>query len=355
MMADGSLNMSIDNDIYLMAANESINASFDNDEYLMMANGSINASTENDDYLTYDSNFEFPKLYKTIRNCVAWAIIGLVLSSLFGNIMIIAVMLQKRNRKSSTSSFFIALAVSDMSLAFSVSFERWLLLIYNVSVYGINSYITTTKVILTYSNVQFSSWMLACITVERVLSIAMPFRIKEICSKTRAEVIIFIVFVVILCLNTVEFTLLVDIRYIEGMGMIHINKVDDGELIIAWTDFANSFFIPINIIVIGSVYIIVNLLRVNVNKQVTNKHRNKSVTMTLLGANIVFVLTMSPFVFLHLAIFHFNSLYLFQTVSHIFMFLSDMNCALNFFVYVLSGAKFRSDVMQLLGFKIAKP
>jgi hypothetical protein len=199
--------------------------------------------------------------------------------------------------------------------------------------------------------------MLVCITVERVLSIAMPFKIKEICTKARAGVIIFIVCAVILCLNTIEFTVIVGVRFNEDIGIIWIKKVDDGDKIIAWMDFVNSFFIPIIFIVIGSVYIIVNLLRVNVNKQITNKNRNRSVTMTLLGANIVFVLTMSPFVLFHLVVPSLegmnSSIFLFWTMAEIFMFLSDMNCALNFFVYVLSGAKFRSDVMLLLGLKVA--
>ncbi|XP_053378510.1 FMRFamide receptor-like [Mercenaria mercenaria] len=315
------------------------------------SNISVNFTTDENDTLSID----FPEPYKSIRNFINWAIIGLVLMSIAGNTMIIIVMSRKQNRNSSTSTFFTALAVSDMSLAISVSFERWLHWTCNISLYGISPYLTTAKTILTYSNIQISSWLLLCITVERVLSIAMPLQIREICTKARAGVTLFILCFVITALNTVEFTCIVSVQFDKTFGIIWIRKVDNGETIIAWMDFINSFFIPITVIIVGSVYIVVHLLRISIQKQASKNGRNRSVTMTLLAANIVFVLTMSPFVLLHLIYPSLDGIdvspYLFWTISELFMFLSDMNAALNFFVYVLSGSRFRSDVKQIFGFQ----
>lgn len=298
-------------------------------------------------------NYDFPEPYQSIRVAVNWAIIGLVLMSFLGNTLIIIVMSRKQNRNSSTSVFFTALAVSDTSIAVSVSLERWLHWIFGISLYGISPYLTKMKIICTYANIQISSWMLVCITMERALSIAIPYKIKELSTKTRARVLVCAVCAITIGLNTCGFTLIVDVHFDESRGIIWDKKVDNGDTIIAWMDFTVSFCIPIGLIIIGSVYIVIHLLRISIQKHATRNSRNSSVTKTILAANIVFVATMSPFVFLHLIYPSVNdvdiSLYLFWTLSEIFMFLSDSNAALNFFVYVLSGSRFRKDVKQLLG------
>lgn len=318
-----------------------------------------NSSTVSLDNITNIDNlsviFEFPEPYDSIRRVVNWATIGLVLMSIIGNTLIIVVMSQKQNRKSSTSLLFTCLAVSDMLLAFSVPFERWLHWTFGISLYGISAQLTTTKTVLTYSNIQMSSWLLVCITAERVLSIAFPYKIKELCTRQRAGTVVCFILIVILSLNSCAFNFIVSVTFDDAYGIIWVSKVDNGGKVIAWIDFTVSFFIPILCIICGSVYIIVHLLRISIQKHDSKNSRNRSVTMTLLAANIVFVVTMSPFVLLHLIYPSVgdvkSSIYLFWTMSELFMFTSDMNAALNFFVYVLSGSRFRSDVKQLFGLR----
>lgn len=298
-------------------------------------------------------NYDFPEPYHSIRIAVNWAIIGLVVMSFLGNSLIIIVMSRKQNRNSSTSVFFTALAVSDISIAISVSLERWLHWVFGINLYGISPYLTKLKIVCTYANIQISSWMLVCVTMERVLSIALPYKIKELSTKTRARVLVCAVCAFTVGLNTCGFTLIVDIHFDESLGIIWDKKIDNGDTIIAWMDFVVSFCVPITLIGIGSVYIVIHLLRISIQKHATRNNRNSSVTKTILAANIVFVVTMSPFVLLHLLYPSVDDVdispYLFWTLSEAFMFLSDSNAALNFFVYVLSGSRFREDVKQLLG------
>lgn len=152
--------------------------------------------------------FEFPEPYKTIRDVINWAIIGLVLMSVTGNTLIMIVMCREQNRTSSTSVLFTALAISDLFISISVSFERWLHWTFKVNIYGINHILTKAKTIFNYSNIQISSCLLACITLERVISIALPHKIKLICTKTK--ILVLLTCIVVFSINTFGFIFVVD-------------------------------------------------------------------------------------------------------------------------------------------------
>ncbi|KAL4217927.1 hypothetical protein ACF0H5_022666 [Mactra antiquata] len=257
-----------------------------------------------------------------------------------------------KNRKSSTSVFFLALAVSDMFMAISVSFERWLLRNYQLSLYNINSHLTAAKVALTYTNIQLSAWILVCITIERMTSIALPYVVKNICTRRLAQMVVVVLVGIFASFNALQFTQIVDL-YLDDMNNVHmLEKVNNAEKIIQWLDFTFSFFIPIMILIMGSIFIVVSLARVKIQKHDMKMNRNSSVTRTLLAANLVFILTMSPYLILkllHPIIYGtWISVYMFWALTDVFLLLSDMNCALNFFVYVMSGARFRADAKELL-------
>ena len=293
---------------------------------------------------------DFPEPYKSIRNYVNKSIIIIVVLAIFGNIMIVKVMLRKENRNSSTFIFFIALAISDMSISGLLSLERWLHWVFGINLYSVNKYVTTVETIMHYSFYQTSIWILMCITLERLTIIISPFKFKLFCTKTHAIVISVMVCTLIMTMNIIQFTVIVRVDFdaISSYNKI-MDIIKNGYTIIAVMDSIIAFFLPVVIIVTSSIYIIIHLHRQKMLSIKTD--RNRSVTMTLLAANIVFLLTTSPFVLLQLISLNVNiSPYLFWTLFDIFLFLADMNSALNFYVYVLSGSKFRSDVKKILGF-----
>lgn len=293
----------------------------------------------------------FPEPYKSIRNYVNKSIIILVVLSVLGNIMIIKVMLKKENRNLSTSTFFMALAVSDLSISLFNSLGRWFAWMFDTRRNTISHDVWTFITIGYYSNVNISTWILICITVERLTSISMPYRYRTMCTKVRACVIILMVCVSIISLNIIYFTLLVSVEYdTKFLTFKTMDRTKNGEKILIVMDSITSFFLPVVIIILSSVYITIKLRRNSKKISNMNNNRSMSVTMTLLAANIVFVLTTSPFVFLHLINFGVSmSPYLFLTMRDVFVFLAEMNSTLNFYVYVLSGSKFRSDVKEILG------
>lgn len=294
--------------------------------------------------------------YKTIINVINYSLLGLVIISITGNTIIIRVMSLPRNRKSATSVFFLALAVSDILLAIALPLERWLHWTTAFAIYGLNPVIAVMKIIFNFSIVQISSWTLVCITIERVVSVVLPHKVKTLFTAKRASCVLFATCFLIITINAALFTQLVDISYDEQNGPLWQDKLTGAKTIIQWWDLCISFLIPFGIILTGSLKIVTQLVRASVQKHDSNKHRNNPVTRKLLAANIVFVLTMSPY-----SLFYSLSATSLDVgirprltwfISDVLLFISDWNSTLNFFVYFLSGVRFRSDVKQLLACKL---
>jgi hypothetical protein len=289
--------------------------------------------------------------YYSIRNVINWSLICLILTSIIGNVLILIVMSLPHNRKSSTAVFFMALAVSDIILVLFLPFERWLHWTTKWSIYDLNIHsLTLAKKILDYTVFHSSSWILVCVTVERVIGVLIPHKVKTICSRKKALLMVICTCLFILIVNTLAFTVLVDITYSKETGPNWKDKVTNGRLIVQWWDICMAFLIPLSIISSGSIVIVIQLLRASVQKSSSSK--TNPVTLKLLAVNGVFIVTMSPFcIFAYMLVAQVAldiDLQILPVISDALLFLSDLNAALNFFVYCLSGSRFRSDVIKCI-------
>lgn len=289
------------------------------------------------------------EIYRTGLSVLNWFNLAVVLLALFGNTLIVIIMALPHNRKSSTSIFFTGLAVSDFLLVLILPFERWLHWATGKTVYTFSPTIVIIKVILNYSVLQISTWILACITIERVLSVVIPHKIKTICTMERSLVLLISVILFILAMYTFAVIVLVDVTYIEEVGPIWDSKVPYGVEIIQWWDLIMTLIVPFVVILIGSAVIITQLTRASLQKHDRRSDRHNPVTAKLLAANVVFIITMSPFcIFFYFGVTFSEKPEVDFLVSNILLLLSDSNAAWNFFVYCLSGTRFRSDVKKVL-------
>lgn len=307
----------------------------------------LNKSALPDDGSLYQVyNFEMYRLGLSIVN---WCIIVGVLLALFGNTLVVIVMSLPHNRKSPTSLFFTALAISDFLLILILPFERWLHWISGKSIYSISHPIMILKVILNYSVPQISSWILICITIERVLSVIIPHKIKSICTMKRSWAVLVSLILFILAVYIFAFNVLVEVTYSELLGPLWEDKVPYGVQLIQWWDLIMTLLVPFVVFIIGSTVIIAQLTRASLLKHGKQNERNNSLTAKLLAANAVFMITMSPFcVYFNFGLSFNESPETIFYVTSVLLLLSDSNAAWNFFVYCLSGTRFRSDVKKVL-------
>ena len=274
---------------------------------------------------------------------------------MIGNILAIAVLTRPKYRKSSTASYLIALAFSDIIILLSSPLDGFFINVYDFSYSEQGDFWCKISLWITYSSVTTSSWILIAVTVERTMSVIFPYQVKRSCTPNIAKSVVIAIWCAMYVLHS---------HFLYGMELIHFYglkacfpQMNGYDLFVfnflPEIDITMVFGFPCFCIILGNIIIIVQVRR-NFNKRQkmttsVNRYTDTSLIVTLVVVNIAFMLTMSP-----LTIYNIIRRYLKITkYSRRFIYclinvISNVNAALNFFLYLLSGAKFRADVKTLL-------
>lgn len=294
----------------------------------------------------------------------------------FGNILTVTVLLRNRRRLSSTALFLLALAISDTILLFNPPLRRWVLAMWQEDVRHTGELGCKVSIYLTYTSIQFSSWILVAVTVERLISVVWPHRVRLGCTPRNSVKIITVLFVVIFLSN---------IHIFYGYGRsnlpVYFNQgfcmpLYEGYRIFwnktyAWIDFAIAFAVPFGILVVANSVIIYKLCKTRIQRHQSSLSRDKStsndtktVTVMLILLSVAFFVCLSPVsvYFIYAPIWRerilewlcvdidvlFRLMELHELVYAITNLLGYINASLNFVLYIISGSKYRTEIKALL-------
>ena len=250
--------------------------------------------------------------------------------SVAGSIMIIIIMSTSDNRGKSTSFLFTVLAISDTSLTINnmlyaflqganvASFTEGRPLIFGI--------ITN---LIWRINVHFSNYVLVVITLERVISIALPLQVKTICKRKHLLVTIAIILVVLAVANIP--------LWIRDWPSVIMGNLELVDLVL-------GFFVPFLTITVGGIYIIVKVKY----GLLSSSPYNSSVTNVVLGTILAFLVTMLPRRIIYLIETGRSDGEQSEFLIILCQGLESINTGVNFFVYILAGRKFREDFVNLV-------
>ena len=250
--------------------------------------------------------------------------------SVAGSIMIIIIMSTSDNRGKSTSFLFTILALSDTSLTINnmlyaclqganvASFTEGRPLIFGI--------ITN---LIWRINVHFSNYVLVVITLERVISIALPLQVKIICKRRHLFVTIAIILVVLAVANIP--------LWIRDWPSVIMGNLELVDLVL-------GFFVPFLTITVGGIYIIVKVKY----GLLSSSPYNSSVTNVVLGTILAFLVTMLPRRIIYLIETGRSDAEQSEFLIILCQGLESINTGVNFFVYILAGRKFREDFVNLV-------
>lgn len=208
-----------------------------------------------------------------------------------------------------------------------------------------------------------SSWIVLCMTLERYIAVNFPFKKDVFCRPRNALTTIFVVFALL--------------SYSQIFRLIVIEKSDEDNMCGASTkyrkiyiamhiylyQFVLQFMLPAVLILILNMVILwkVHSLKEDISKH-GNVHsvrayskRNKTTCMLLI-ISFTYIVTLLPLVLVsitldisaqtnkRLAIKLFRRLY---SPSQILELISEVNYAINFFIYVISGQQFRQQLRRM--------
>lgn len=293
-----------------------------------------------------------------ILQCYIFPIITLI--GLTGNILSLAVLLQRKMRASTTSIVLIGLALSDIMFLITNAVRKSTCIIKLYDSMAADTLNATTFYYMFYLKTAFSrvsTLIVVLISVERLIAVALPLKIKTIVTKSRMLI------AVIICY-------LITFAGLAGLPPQYTYTYVRGKPYISQTKFAtknadalkvyNEYFLPIAfrhlpvILVLGINTVIIILLgrsrrfQKNSTKQ-DNKRSDeqKKITRMLLSVAVVFLICLLPGDILLISSLTVEGFAFFGTYHNLFLALSDIcllfemiNSCANFVIYMLLNKNF---------------
>ncbi|XP_070185018.1 growth hormone secretagogue receptor type 1-like [Littorina saxatilis] len=292
----------------------------------------------------------------------------LLILGTFGNCATIATLRRLRSGWSSISVYLTALALTDTSLLYSGLLTLWLRQSFGVNIFS--RHIVACKLFpwLNNSLGTLSAWLVVCLTLQRAASVIWPHRVSVICTRHRSYVVIGVVSVIIGLLYS-HMIYGYDLQLV-GQGPSRICDLRSAEYSQFWGDiwarvdlFIYSI-VPSVVIVGGNGALVWKLAastrratqKLSAGQSLQNDDRAKktsSATITVIVVSLTFVCFSVPLTIYVNSVFSKISdrgetspfQYL---VYNSLMLLYLSNFAVNFYLYCLTGSRFREAFFSML-------
>ncbi|CAG5131820.1 unnamed protein product [Candidula unifasciata] len=295
----------------------------------------------------------------------------LIIVGTIGNLLSILVMSRRNMRSSNAAVYLITLAIADTGALNLGLLPLFLFEVDGTRIMTFSGPICKTNLWVTRVTVAISAWILVAFTIERFLSVYFPHRLKVICTH-RSSIIVVICIVLVIFAQHSHILYMFGVRTVIYNNMsvqINCTMVSDDYLIFfkyinPWIDLCLNCFLPTIIVVVCNICIATRvLLRRRNMQQITNNtasmHQSSSVTdrqdnqsrltIMLFTVTMVFLITTAPVRVLFLfADWLRQQGDAFQLlVRPGIIMLKYVNNSINFFLYCLTGSKFRNELQNM--------
>ena len=271
----------------------------------------------------------------------------------FGN-MISFVVFSRLSLCESAPAFYIrVLAVAD-SLALNVGlWPNWMKNAFNKPLYPFTDVTCRIQTYLRYVLPDFAVWILVIMTVERLVAVCRPHRVRLIFTRTviRGSLLTMILVISIINIPAIFITSSNN----KNDPACEAVNVELGYVIWPWVDLTIYCFLPSAIIITCNSVMIYTIMR----RQKAMSRRTSTgsetgyimaaMTVILLTVTVVFILLTVPFGLYSCSVFYFytDPRIDWCVFYYISSYLRYVNNSVNFLLYCMSGRSFRNELKQL--------
>ena len=292
----------------------------------------------------------------------------LVPIGLIGNTLSFLVMIKPNNRKVSTCIYMAAISINDNLMMFLALYD-WLVVVKNISAWKL----LDCKIFNYFTSVflQCSTYQILAMTFDKYIAIKWPHRASMYSTPRRAKIILLSIFI---CAHIYNGPHLL-VSGLVGEQCVFFAVSGTVTTVFSWTSFIVKGIIPFSLLIHMN-YVIVQTVRKSrkmfglrvttvgtdispkVNKGKDSRDRTlksaeNQLTIMLLLVTTLFLILLIPtylrFIYLSLVErdtpYKYASLMLFFQVTYK---LYKTNNSINFFLYCISGKKFRDDLKEML-------
>lgn len=259
---------------------------------------------------------------------------------------------------SSSSIFMIALASMDtMTLVIKELYYQ--LTYYDIQMFDLGCQFF---VFIGQFSAHYANWILVAMTADRFIAIKFPLKVQKICTKTKVITALLVIAVALLALNIHHFATMYEGYHFLAKYKCSIKKEHEFFMkkIWYWLDGVTFSVAPFCALTILNFFIIIGI-RDSLKKQrdLTNLQQKQTkqqmqITVMLITISVVFTLLTMP----NCVFFIYEGYWDYQKSSYqtalyflvyqmVFVF-TDLNHAINFYLYFLSGKKFRKHFIKLM-------
>jgi hypothetical protein len=287
----------------------------------------------------------------------------------FCNTLAILVLMQRKNRRSTSALFLTALASADILVLWLGLLRQWMKYTFGFDMRDVSVTGCKMHVFLVYTTVHCSSWFLVAFTCERFLAVFFPHCVNRFCTFKNGTCLIALITVGFVLLNSHWFYGVTLIQYVSRNSttrwicdVVNNDVYQKFHTKWIWIDICIYSVIPSMLLLIANFTIFLRLVwrrlkrRTQVVPTSSSKEKLPKITATLITTSLVFVLCTTPISVILIEYAHGYPDYesntrafaLFSLKWVLVNILSYMNNVLNFVLYFLSGSRFRRQTKDFL-------
>jgi len=334
----------------------------------------------------------------------------LILVGTVGNVLSILVLRRPKLRQSTTMFYLTCLSFGDLFTLYTGLLRYWISETFGEDIRNISSVSCKLHTFLVYYSLDITVWILVSVTLDRCVSVSLPFKSKRICTIPKAKLVIIILLLVFLFKNLHFFWTVDLVQTWEYRCDANTPDVEDFlRYVWPWIDLATFCVIPFTIMILANIKMIYEMIisqrkleahrsyrggpvtdsahfpspasfpnqsGVSLHSMTTQEHtavngisrtdrhmsqasskarkRIPSLTAMLLTINCVFLITTSPIqAFLIGEEYWFakrtmNDIAKYKLWWSIVNMLQYLNNAIHFFLYCLTGPRFRDELKAMV-------
>ena len=252
----------------------------------------------------------------------------------------------QQRKMTSFTIYLTALAFVDTLVLYTQTLNLWLNYALGIVIKEHSPFLCKMHYFIGFLFTHMSSWLVMCLTIERTLCMYFPHKIGQFPGKRVGLAVVGGVLLFLCALNshTLYGRDFVIAKNSTACGFIDENYRSFFYMYWNRAHFTIYFLLPVTVIILGNSAIVIQVYRSTketmISDSVVTRRRTRHLFIMTLLLSISFVILVSPFPLLFL-IAPVNILALPATVFYQMLYL---NHAINFFLYVLSGHRFRSDL-----------
>ena len=282
----------------------------------------------------------------------------ILLFGTFGNVMTVIILRRLRSGWSAMNVYLTALALSDTAMLYSVALPMWSRKVLDYDIYASHVVVCKLGIWMMVTTATLSAWLLVALTAQRAASVVWPHRVNVIC--TRHKSVVTIVVISTMCSLLYSHTLygfdLVEsgngTRWMCSFGSTDYQVFFASIWVIAdlfiYSVFPCVFLIASNVVLGWKVTVAMKEARANFSagsecQKDSRQKKASSVTVTIIIVSVAFVVITIPAQVYNTFFYGYASSDFDYFLYDFFFVYALSNFGWNFYLYCLTGSKFREE------------